>query len=140
MPARSSSRPSARFRLNPPRPYSLSLTVERLVRFSEVVDRFEDGVYRRLLWLGGAGLLVSVRQRGPASRAELEIRLDGRPASSHSLPLREDPRILQEFAIELDPESAGDGDEIRIEIEGEYISLAYWFYARDSEPRRDREP
>ncbi len=80
MSSRPSARPSTRFRLTPPRPYSLSLTVERLVRFSEVVDRFEDGIYRRLLWLGGAGLLVSVQQHGSASRAELEIHLEGRQA------------------------------------------------------------
>jgi DNA-3-methyladenine glycosylase II len=78
--ARRTTLPSSGFRITPPRPYSLALTVERLVRFAEVVDRFEDGIYRRLLWVGGAGLRVSVRQHGPPSRAELEIRLDGREA------------------------------------------------------------
>lgn len=82
MSAARQTRPSASFRLTPPRPYSLPLTVERLVRFTEVVDRFEEGVYRRLLWVGGAGLLVSVRQLGPPSRAELCVRLDGRQARS----------------------------------------------------------
>ena len=74
------SSPGSAFVLTPPRPYSLPLTVERLVRFPEVVDRFEDGVYRRLLWLKGAGLLVSVTQQGPPSRASLSVRLDGRHA------------------------------------------------------------
>ena len=79
MPA---ARQTTSFGVTPPRPYSLALTVERLVRFDQVLDRFEDGVYRRLLWVAGAGLLVSVRQEGPPSRAELEVRLAGRQARS----------------------------------------------------------
>ena len=92
---------------------------------------------RAVVRSGTSSRVQPLAVRAPVS---LQIRLDGRPASSHSLPLREDPRILQEFAIELDPEPAGDADGIQIEIEGEYISLAYWFYARDAEARRDREP
>lgn len=70
-------------RLRPPRPYSLALTAERLVRFAEVVDRLDDGgVYRRLTWTGRSALLVAVRQLGPPSRAELAVELLGRDARS----------------------------------------------------------
>jgi len=65
-----------RFSLRPPSPYSLERTLERLTRFSEVVDRVdEEGVYRRLLVLGGAPVLVCVRQAG--AQLEVELRGDG---------------------------------------------------------------
>jgi DNA-3-methyladenine glycosylase II len=70
-----------RFTLTPKRPYSLALTAERYTRFPEVVDRFSDGVYRRLLPVG-RGVLVSIAQAGPPSAARLEVRLDGRLAGS----------------------------------------------------------
>ena len=63
-----------RFILEPPAPYSLARTVERLTRFSEVVDRVdEEGVYRRLLVIDGDPTLIRVRQTG----AGLEIELAG---------------------------------------------------------------
>jgi len=75
------SRLTVRFTLTPRRPYSLALTAERYTRFPEVVDRFSDGVYRRLLSVG-RGVLVSIAQTGPPSAARLEVQLDGRLADS----------------------------------------------------------
>ncbi len=71
-----------RFTVVPPRPYSLALTAERYTRFPEVVDRFDGRVYRRLLPVGTRGVLLSVEQLGPASRAVLDVRLEGRTADS----------------------------------------------------------
>ncbi len=72
---------TVRFALTPRPPYSLALTAERYTRFPEVVDRFEAGVYRRLLPVG-SGVLISVEQNGPPSAATLQVRLDGRLAGS----------------------------------------------------------
>lgn len=72
----------SRLRVRPPQPYSLERTVARLVRFEEVVHRYEDGRYRRLVFCGGAPLRISVAQKGPASRAELQVELEGRTARS----------------------------------------------------------
>ncbi len=69
------------FTLTPKRPYSLGLTAERYARFPEAVDRFDGGVYRRLLPIG-RGVLCAIGQTGPPSRARLAIRLDGRLADS----------------------------------------------------------
>jgi DNA-3-methyladenine glycosylase II len=71
-----------RFTVVPERPYSLALTAERYTRFPEVVDRFDGRVYRRLLPIGRGGALVSVEQSGPASRATLDVRVDGARARS----------------------------------------------------------
>ena len=73
---------AVRFTVVPERPYSLALTAERYTRFPEVVDRFDGGVYRRLLPMGRGGVLLSVEQLGPASRATLEVRLEGARAGS----------------------------------------------------------
>jgi len=69
-----------RYSVIPKRPYSLARTAHRLARFEERVDRFEDGHYRRLLFVDRAPLLVSVSQAGPPSRARLDIVLDGAAA------------------------------------------------------------
>jgi len=68
--------------LVPERPFSLALTAERYTRFPEVVDRFDGRAYRRLLPVGPGGVLLSVEQEGPASRAVLQIRLEGAQARS----------------------------------------------------------
>ena len=73
---------AVRFTVVPERPYSLALTAERYTRFPEVVDRFDGRVYRRLLPMGRGGVLLSVEQLGPASRATLEVRLEGARAGS----------------------------------------------------------
>ena len=73
---------TVRFPVVPPRPYSLALTAERFTRFPEVVDRFDGRVYRRLLPIGRGSVLLSIEQAGPASRAVLEVRLDGARAGS----------------------------------------------------------
>ncbi len=73
---------AVRFTLVPERPYSLALTAERYTRFPEVVDRFDGGVYRRFLPIGARGVLLSVQQEGPPSRAVLEVRLEGAGAGT----------------------------------------------------------
>jgi DNA-3-methyladenine glycosylase II len=72
---------TVRFRIAPRRPYSLALTAERYARLPEAVDRFDGQVYRRLLPVG-RGVLLSVAQEGPASRAVLRVALDGADAKS----------------------------------------------------------
>jgi DNA-3-methyladenine glycosylase II len=67
-----------RFRLEPLRPYSLPLTAERLARFSDGIDRFEEGRYRRLLDLAGELVLLSVGQEGSPARATLQVELVGK--------------------------------------------------------------
>jgi DNA-3-methyladenine glycosylase II len=71
-----------RLTVTPRRPYSLALTAERYTRFPEVVDRFDGGVYRRLLPMGRGGVLVSVAQEGPPARALLRVSLEGSAAGS----------------------------------------------------------
>ena len=81
-----------RFVVVPELPYSLARTAERFTRFPEVVDRFDGREYRRLLPVG-RGVLLSVHQRGPDSRAVLEVRLEGAAARS-SAARRAAERIL----------------------------------------------
>ncbi len=69
-----------RFSLSPQGPYSLDRTLARFSRFPESVDRFEEGIYRRLLFLRGRPLFVDVRQKGPPSRARLVIEITGNQA------------------------------------------------------------
>lgn len=69
-----------RYEITPLRPYSLARTLERLQRFAERVDRFEDGVYRRLLFLGGRPVLLEIEQIGPPARAVLQVTLVGKSA------------------------------------------------------------
>jgi DNA-3-methyladenine glycosylase II len=72
----------ARFSVRPTRPYSLGRTAARFLRFSELVDHFQDGVYQRLFQVGRRLLLLSVQQLGPPSRALLEVRLAGKDAGA----------------------------------------------------------
>ena len=72
----------ARFSVKPARPYSLERTAARFLRFPEVVDHFQDGVFRRLFQVGRRLLLLSVRQLGPPSRALLEVCLAGKDAGA----------------------------------------------------------
>jgi DNA-3-methyladenine glycosylase II len=78
------ARGSVTFRelVEPKRPYSLALTAERYTRFPEAVDRFDGRVYRRLLPIGRGGVLLSVEQEGPPSRARLRMSLEGSEADS----------------------------------------------------------
>lgn len=66
-----------RFQLTPHRPYSLDRTVERLVRFSNLLEQWEQGRYRRLLRVGDSLVLMTVTQQGSPSRAQLEVELEG---------------------------------------------------------------
>ncbi len=72
----------ARYSVTPAGPYSLDRTLARLARFEERVDRFEEGSYRRLLFLRGRPLFLRVRQNGPPSRPRLAIELTGDHARS----------------------------------------------------------
>jgi DNA-3-methyladenine glycosylase II len=66
------------FDLIPERPYSLARTAERLVRFTQLVDRMDaDGQYRRCLHLAGELVLMSVSQSGSAAKATLHVTLTG---------------------------------------------------------------
>ena len=64
---------AVRHKVIPRRPYSLARTAARLVRFPERVDRFEDGVFRRLLTtiemvvvvVGAVVLFKQYPRRGP---------------------------------------------------------------------------
>lgn len=71
------------YEITPLRPYSLARTLERLRRFPERVDRFEDGVYRRLLFLRGRPVLLEIEQIGPPSRAVLQVALIGKSATAN---------------------------------------------------------
>ena len=69
------------FDLRPERPYSLSRTVSRLVRFTQLVDRVRDDgrdfLYRRCLHLGAGLALLSVTQSGTVANAMLRVTLAG---------------------------------------------------------------
>ncbi len=68
------------FEFNPKGPFSLATTVDRLVRFREVVHQFEDDRYRVLVPVGSRLLLVSITQEGPVGRAALRIEVSGKDA------------------------------------------------------------
>lgn len=73
------SKSFVRYTTIPKLPYSLDRTCQRLSRFEERVDRYENGVYRRLVHTGRKPALVEVEQEGPPSRARLVVRIsDGR--------------------------------------------------------------
>ena len=65
------------YELVPKRPYSLSLTAARLAAFPELVDRFESGSYRRLVFVDRFPHLLHVSQRGAPARAVLLVTLSG---------------------------------------------------------------
>ena len=69
------------FDLQPERPYSLSRTVSRLVRFTRLVDRVSDDgrefLYRRCLHLGAELALLSVTQSGSIAKAMLHVTFVG---------------------------------------------------------------
>ena len=73
---------AVRYKVIPRRPYSLARTAARLARFPERVDRFEDGVFRRLVFVKRKPLLLEVRQEGSPSRATLRLTLHGDTARS----------------------------------------------------------
>lgn len=83
-----------RFTIEPRKPYSLGLTVERFGRYTEVVDVVDQGVYRRLLPVGGALVRLSVTQRGSPARARLHVELHGRGARSAAA-----RRIAEKFVL-----------------------------------------
>lgn len=83
-----------RYQVVPRRPYSLARTSARLARFPELVDRYGDGVYERLLWVRGMPVKMSVGQAGPPSRASLDVSLTGKAAR--------DPEAKAEARIVLD--------------------------------------
>lgn len=65
-----------KFALKPKPPFRLDLTAWALRRRPHnVIDRFEDGVYRRVLVLDGAPYSVAIRQTRGIDRPELEVSL-----------------------------------------------------------------
>jgi DNA-3-methyladenine glycosylase II len=70
----------ARYEVVPRRPFSLARTAARLARFPELVDRFHEGKYQRLVSVNSVPVLMSVTQQGPASRARLGVTLVGERA------------------------------------------------------------
>ena len=66
-----------KYEIIPQRPFSLKRTAARLARYPECVDRFDNEVYRRLLFIEDSPLLVEVCQAGSTSRAVLEVLLTG---------------------------------------------------------------
>lgn len=63
--------------IQPLLPYSLALTAERLGRFADGIDHFEDGVFRRLIFHRSEPLLLSVTQEGRVAEAVLRVRMQG---------------------------------------------------------------
>ena len=72
--------PRSSFELRPPAPYSLERTAARLARLPNQTARYQAGNYRRLLFVAGRPLLVSVAQIAPPSRPRLRIQLEGEGA------------------------------------------------------------
>lgn len=72
--------PHSSFEIRPPAPYSLERTAARLARLPNGTDRYEGGQYRRLLFVDGGPLLVSLTQTAPPSRPRLRVGLEGAPA------------------------------------------------------------
>lgn len=65
-----------RFALTPLPPYSLALTIARFARFKdEIVDRVENGCYRRLLSVNGRQALATVTDGGTTARPILQVEL-----------------------------------------------------------------
>jgi DNA-3-methyladenine glycosylase II len=64
------------FTLQPRPPFRLDLTVWALRRRAHnVVDRFDDGIWRRVLLVGKSPVGVAVRQTRGGSRPEVEVRI-----------------------------------------------------------------
>jgi DNA-3-methyladenine glycosylase II len=58
------------------------LTAARLAAFPELVDCFDNGVYRRLVYVGRYPHLLEVSQHGGAARAVLHIAISGQRAKT----------------------------------------------------------
>ena len=69
------------FSLQPERPYSLQRTAERLVRFDDLLERYDPdkagGAIARLLQIGRRLIRVEVTQQGTPAQAKLRVRLTG---------------------------------------------------------------
>jgi DNA-3-methyladenine glycosylase II len=64
------------FTLRPQPPFRLDLTVWALRRRAHnVVDRFEDGIWRRVLVIGNSPVAIAVRQTRSGERPEIEVRI-----------------------------------------------------------------
>jgi DNA-3-methyladenine glycosylase II len=64
------------FTLRPQPPFRLDLTVWALRRRAHnVADRFEDGIWRRVLVIGNSPVAIAVRQTRSGERPEIEVRI-----------------------------------------------------------------
>ena len=62
------------FTLRPRPPFRLDLTVWAIRRRAHnVVDRFEDGIWRRVLVIGNSPVAIAVRQTRSGERPEIEV-------------------------------------------------------------------
>jgi DNA-3-methyladenine glycosylase II len=74
--------PDFRLRLSPRPPFRLDLTAWALRRRPHnIVDRFDGGIYSRILTLGETAVEVAVEQRGGAERPELFATISGHGVS-----------------------------------------------------------
>ena len=94
-----------RFSIKPFAPYSLALTAQRYTRFSDPIDSFDGGVYRRLLAVGRGSVLASVEQRGGATKPVLRVTLEG--------PGEDSPRA-RAAAERLVKGALGAGSDVRL--------------------------
>src|SRR5271163_4913402 len=70
--------PELRFTLRARPPFRLDLTVWALRRRAHnLVDRFDDGVWRRVLVIGKSPVAIAVRQTRLGERPEIEVRISG---------------------------------------------------------------
>jgi DNA-3-methyladenine glycosylase II len=68
--------PALTFTLRPRPPFRLDLTVWALRRRAHnVVDRFDDGVWRRVLVIGNAPVAIAVTQTRHGAHPEIEVRI-----------------------------------------------------------------
>jgi DNA-3-methyladenine glycosylase II len=93
-----------RFSYQPRGPFDLARTAARFLRFPEAVDRFEDGVYRRLMPAGSGVALVAVGQKGPVRGATLDVQVQYRGAQRHE---------AQAAALRVAERVLGGGEDIR---------------------------
>ena len=68
--------PALTFTLRPRPPFRLDLTVWALRRRAHnVVDRFDDGIWRRVLVIGNAPVAIAVTQTRHGAHPEIEVRI-----------------------------------------------------------------
>lgn len=101
----SALRPSAVLEIEPVAPFRLDLTAWALRRRpGNLVDRWQDGVYRRAIYVGGRLVDVSARQVGPPQRPLVEVEIAGpaRAAATRAAVAAQVTRMLG-LRVDLEP-------------------------------------